>query len=408
MKLQNNKIRILLVATIAVITTIGSLTITSCEKEKYSVNSTSTPVPNGVKLQKLGNTERQYFAELLAASLYENMQVFIELNKAIHFITTEYGMDENLTFYDVMNTDKSVFLTSSSSVELLRSAFDQNDILKMFNLSEDNFYMNLQFYWPYHDKWDMSSIPTICFAPEDDDEEETIGFRYKDGDVITIPIHKDDIDYGDHSLIIISEGEVKYTDYPDFKNGKWEKNGCSWSNPKLLNFIMGLVSFENSSNTANRVYEAKSKTLKSSGTQYDNWGGSEFYLQAAYAINNSTAVTKGARVNFTRDDIKEQKMKVLGLFLQNNWQPQYENIHLVLVEEDGWEIWTEDISVNLSVSGVSISTTIHVGNDDDEISNDIVSRDNYINACNNDNGKLELGSEALYCSMSIYDSYSNY
>lgn len=257
------------IVAIAAIITISSLALASCEKEKSSVYIAK----GGNELLNLKNTERQYFAELLATRLYENMQVFNELNEAIHLINTEYGMDENLTFYDIMNTDKSVFLTSSSCVEMLRTAFNDSDVLNEFNLTEDNFYMNLQFYWPYHDEWDKSCIPTICFAPTDNLADTTMGFCYKEGALFSVPVYKRDIDEGDHSLIIINQGEVLYENYPNFKDGVWEKNGCTWVKPKWLQFLTESKAIDDNSTTNNKVYEAKSLSLQSSGTQYDSWGG---------------------------------------------------------------------------------------------------------------------------------------
>ncbi len=412
---QNNRYRTLLTTALflAAAITTGSLALVSCEKEQPADNNINMPTSKkgskrGDTLIKLKDSDRQEFSYHLAQTLFENMDAFKELNENIHFIVTEYGLDENLKIYDIMNTNKSVFLNSSSQVKSLRAAFKKSNVLKEYDLTADSFYEDLQLYWPYHDEWD-GSTPVICFAPEDYTADEVKGYTYENGEINTVCVNKKDIDEGNHSLIIINQGEVKYEKYPNFNKGKWEKNGCRWTDPKLLKLLLEAKRIEDNSTTNNKVYEASSNYMKSSGTQYDDWGGgSEFLLRSTYAINNLTAETQSGRQEFSRKEIKNYATKGLGMYIQKNWQPKYEDVQLTLVEEDRWCITTSDLIINLSVSGFTLSTTIRIDDDDDMISDQKIGRDNYFHNIDWLNGMFGLGGETFYCSLKIYDSYSNY
>lgn len=389
---------------------IGSTTLVSCEKDSIltresSVQKVDASVKGCSGSLNLNQNDRELFARSLATSFAKAPQSYSELNSAIH-VVVGYGLDENLKLYDVLNTDNSVFLPSSCLVNTLRSAIEESIDLSAYGLMDNNYYGNLQLYWPYHDDWDTKTTPVICFAPEDENTESVTGYYYENGDIVSINVTAKSIDEELFPVIIINKSETYYGDYPDFKNDKWRKNGIVWGKPLP---ILTFKPIKDNSSTDNKVYEARSVSITSSGTQYDNiWaGGSEFELQSIYAVDAShTAVSSKARAEFSRKQIKNNETKNFGTQLHENWQSGLGHIHMRLTEKDDWGS-VEPIVINLDVAGNTLSTTININSTDDVIFDSQYTRSNYFNRCNNHNGIFYLGTERVDCMLDIYDSYGD-
>lgn len=389
---------------------IGSTTLVSCEKDSILtresfVQKVDASVKGCSGSLNLNQNDRELFARSLATSFARAPQSYSELNSAIH-VVVGYGLDENLKLYDVLNTDNSVFLPSSCLVNTLRSAIKESIDLSEYGFTDNNYYGNLQLYWPYHDDWDTKTTPVICFAPEDENTESVTGYYYENGDIVSINVTAKSIDEELFPVIIINKSETYYGDYPDFKNDKWRKNGIVWGKPLP---ILPFKPINDGSSSDNKVYEARSVSITSSGTQYDNiWaGGSEFELQSIYAVDAShTAVSSKARAEFSRKQIKNNETKNFGTQLHENWQSGLGHIHMRLTEKDDWGS-VEPIVINLDVAGNTLSTTININSTDDVIFDSQYTRSNYFNRCNNHNGIFYLGTERVDCMLDIYDSYGD-
>lgn len=395
---------------ISAIFAIGSVAIVSCEKESNSLKDNVAVSHNQRfcdvrKNLKLNKSDRESIAREITMRFGQNNAIFAELNNAIH-VVTEYGLDENLKLYDILQPEKSVFLASATSVANLRSAIGENNPLAGYGFSESDYYGDLQFYWPYHDDWDKTTTPIICFAPENENAESTTGFYYNNGTVITVNVTAKSIDEGNVPVVIINQCETHYSDYPNFNRDEWTINGRIWVKPGNVSPFRVI---NDGSSTDDKVYEARSYSITSSGTQYDYaWaGGSEFVLQSVYAADENNLQTSSmARAEFTRKEIRNKKTKNFGAQLHENWQPGLGNIYLRLTEEDAWGS-IDPLVINIDVNGNTLSTTININSTDDVIFDAQCTRSNYFNRCNNEGGVFDLGSERVNCLLDIYDSYGD-
>lgn len=391
----------------AAILTIGPATLVSCNKDAdedhiYSTQNFKKKSPGKLNLS---SDEREAFAQVLAEELGRNWEAFSELNAAIQTVT-EYGMDENLTMFDILNTEKSVFLESPEQVAILRSILNDCKVLERYGFNVDDFYGELQFYWPYHNHWDNATTPVICFAPEDESAQTVTGYYYRDGDIIPVSLNKEIVDKILLPVIVINQSETHYIEFPDFKKGKWEKNGKIWWNPSMSHPTEP-IDMDDSPAHARLVYDAQSVSLTSSGDQWDCWwsGGSEFVLVAVYARDEShLEVTTTAERYFTREEIEKKATKAFGARIHNDWQLGLGDVYIRLIEKDDWG-WDDPIDIHLDVAGNTLSTSININSTDDVIYDAPVSRDNYFHSCYNENGVLLLSGEKLNCSLRVYESF---
>lgn len=389
----------------AAILTIGPATLVSCNKDAdedhiYSTQNFKKKSPGKLNLS---SDEREAFAQVLAEELGRNWEAFSELNAAIQTVT-EYGMDENLTMFDILNTEKSVFLESPEKVAVLRSILNDCKVLERYGFNVDDFYGELQFYWPYHDDWDKTITPVICFAPEDESAQTVTGYYYKDGDIIPVSLNEKIVDEVLLPVIVINQSETRYIEFPNFKNGEWKKNGKIWFDPSMPHPTEP-ISLDPS--PAKLVYDAESVSLTSSGDQWDYWwaGGSEFEMVAVYARDEShLEVTTTAERSFSRKEIRKKATKDFGARIHNDWQPGLGDVYIRLVEKDDWGS-VDPIDIHLDVAGNTLSTSININSTDDVVYSAPVSRDNYFYRCNYENGVLLLGGEKLNCSLRIYESF---
>ena len=135
MKTLKNKTILFAVAAILV---AGSSFFTSCNKED-DFNST-----NGqYETKSLGtNISTRQIAQELTEAIKMNPEIATEIHSAIATVV-DYGLDENITFYDILNTDKSVFLKSDANISNLRSAINVSTLQNLGLGSADNYYGNL-------------------------------------------------------------------------------------------------------------------------------------------------------------------------------------------------------------------------------------------------------------------------
>lgn len=395
---------------LAAILTVGSGVLVSCEKGIDELNDNATTllsqsVKGYQKKLDLSDSEREAVAREVAKLLGQNSNSFVELNNAIQ-IVTNYGLDENVKLYDILQPQQSVFLNSASVVTLLYAIMQGCTTLEKYGFTVENYYGNLQFYWPYHDEWDKTTTPIICFAPSEAKAESVEGYYYQEGKLVSKNIMAKDIDEGKLQVIIINQSEVQYSQYPNFKGGEWTKDGVIWAKPSP---ILPIKPSTDTTASTEKIYEARSVSFTSSGAQYDYiWaGGSEFELLSVYAADtNQIIISSKARVEFSRKEIKSLATKNFGTQLHENWQPGFGKIHLILSEDDDWGS-IDPIVVNLDVAGNTLSTAVNFDTTDDLIFDGELTRSNYFNRCYNHNGAFDLGGERVNCLLEVYDSYGD-
>ena len=134
---------------------IGTTMFVSCSKEENEIaprqkNAVST-------FEALENVSTEPFAMELATAILENPQIIEEIHKGVSRVV-EYGLDENLTFFDVLNTEQSVFFNLENNFEYLRNALEKNDILNELGFDASNYYDNLNIYWGRHDEWENNNF----------------------------------------------------------------------------------------------------------------------------------------------------------------------------------------------------------------------------------------------------------
>src|SRR5574344_1549411 len=69
------------------------------------------------KEAKLPNVSTKIFAKELAYAIQKNPKIVKTINNSVDIISS-YGLDENLTVFDILNTDKSVFFSKNNFGDL--------------------------------------------------------------------------------------------------------------------------------------------------------------------------------------------------------------------------------------------------------------------------------------------------
>ena len=223
-----------------------------------------------------------------------------------------YGLDENLSIFDIVNTSESKFILKSGFSTLQRS-FNDSYLMKEGFYSTDH-YNNLNIYWGYHDKWDGKATPIICYVDTNTTEKITGGYRIYNGEIQEVLVDEKMFDSAKQPIIVINFNDVNYEDYPNFKKGEVLAKGVSWAN-ECTNKKFSINNTKGVSDGINwasgdSIYTMTLNSAKSGGHQYDPWwnGGSEFRLTVVF-VNPVThqADTSIHTFEFTRDQISNKK-----------------------------------------------------------------------------------------------------
>lgn len=388
-------------AVVATVLVAGTATFTSCNKDDDSQSGNNNFQYETKSLKETVSTKQ--IAYELAEAIMMKPEIANEIHSAIATVV-DYGLDENITFYDILNTDKSVFLKSDENILNLRSAINLSTLQDLGLGSADNYYGNLNIYWGYHDNWDNTTIPTICYLDEDHTLTTIKGFAIVNGNIEDVEITEEYFDSATEPIIIINYNETDYSQYPDFKNGIRTKAGKKWLKPILAE---GMFS-EWIPNSVENVYEARCFMFRSSGTQHDYFwaGGSEFEVRVTYA----TAVEEKEEVfcafQLTRNEIETRLPLLIDFSIHEDWQPECGKVHVYLSEDDGGII-IDPIDINLEFDGISFNTSITIDWADDEIYNQPITRNSYFNRCSENGYDMFLwGREEFYCSLNTYPSFN--
>ena len=310
-------------------------------------------------------TSTEPFALDFAKYIQANPNALTTLNEAIHKVVG-YDLDENLTFYDILQFNNSVFFGSEDSDIINLGRGISAEKLKDLGYNSTNYYGGLNIYWGYHDEWDGKTLPIIGYV---EDGKETInikGYQITEKSIEKTNITIADFDSVKFPVIIINYSDRDYAEYPEFKRGIRQKGGKVWL---YGNYNDGEDDEKNAVtawNDPSKIYKLKLKSFKVV-ENYDPLGGSEFSFESAF-VNQSTV--QADRIvytcDWTRKQIKNKVTKTFNLAINPDWQADYENMHFYIIEEDGG--FNDDINVSLSISNLfSLNIDLPKQSWDDEV-----------------------------------------
>ena len=308
-------------------------------------------------------TSTESFALDFAKYIQANPSALTTLNEAIHKVVG-YDLDENLTFYDILQFNNSVFFGSEDSDIINLGRGISAEKLKDLGYNSTNYYGGLNIYWGYHDEWDGKTLPIIGYV---EDGKETIkikGYQIKEKSIEKTNITIADFDSVKFPVIIINYSDRDYAEYPEFKRGIRQKGGKIWLYDGCNNEDGDENNTTNVWNDSTKVYKLKLTSFKAV-KNYDIMGGSEFAFESAF-VNQATEAADKTRYTceYTRKQIKNKVTKTFNVAINPDWQAKYENMHFYIIEEDGG--WNDNINVSLSVQGIgSLSTTLPAHSFDD-------------------------------------------
>lgn len=308
-------------------------------------------------------TSTESFALDFAKYIQANPSALTTLNKAIHKVVG-YDLDENLTFYDILQFNNSVFFGSEDSDIINLGRGISAERLKDLGYNSTNYYGGLNIYWGYHDEWDGKTLPIIGYV---EDGKETInikGYKITEKSIEKTNITIADFDSVKFPVIIINYSDRDYAEYPEFKRGIRQKGGKVWLYSRYNDGDDDNNNTTNIWNDTTKVYKLKLTSFKAV-KNYDIMGGSEFAFESAF-VNQATEAADKTRYTceYTRKQIKNKVTKTFNVAINPDWQAKYENMHFYIIEEDGG--WNDNINVSLSVQGIgSLSTTLPAHSFDD-------------------------------------------
>lgn len=371
-----------LAVAIAAIMTIGSIAFISCNKEKENNYSNERYIANdnASKTITLSDVQRLNYAQLLATKMSLHPYSYKELNYAISVVNS-YGVDEHLAFFDVLSTSVSKFLLPNTPLSDLRSALTETGIVSDCGLTPENYYGNLQLYWPYHDNWDDTTTPVIIFIPVDENATTVTGYRcYPGGTATPIQIDESSITKDNVPCIIINEGEFGYNEYPNFRGGERSCNDITWGRTNDSSIVDPYI------NTVQPGYDTTTRALSykflNSGHQFDNWlaGGSEFLVTLARLNEIGSYDTVRYAIEMTREEIDNRTPADIEMIFYHDWKRAYKNIYYYFVEHDDWGFRTT-VDADLTLGNSTISAHLTISTTDDFIAADFIPRYDYITKC---------------------------
>ena len=347
---------------IAILAIFAGAFMSSCTEDEFLTEEEVGTHHSYLKTENVP-TSTESFALDFAKYIQANPNALTTLNEAIHKVVG-YDLDENLTFYDILQFNNSVFFGSEDSDIINLGRGISAERLKDLGYNSTNYYGGLNIYWGYHDEWDGKTLPIIGFV---EDGKETIkikGYQITEKSIEKTNITIADFDSVKFPVIIINYSDRDYAEYPEFKRGIRQKGGKIWLYDGCNNEDGDENKTTNVWNDSTKVYKLKLTSFKAV-KNYDIIGGSEFAFESAF-VNQATEAADKTRYTceYTRRQIKNKVTKTFNVAINPDWQAKYENMHFYIIEEDGG--WNDNINVSLSVQGIgSLSTTLPAHSFDD-------------------------------------------
>lgn len=382
---------------IAAIMVIGSIAFVSCNKEQdgSSPNEHYNANENATKTITLSDAQRLNYARLLATEMSQCPYSYAELNYAISVVTS-YGVDEHLAFFDILATQDSKFLLPNTPISNLRNALVNTRIVENCGLTRSNYYGNLQLYWPHHDDWNDTTTPVIIFIPVNENATTVTGYRcYRGGTAKPIQVDESSITRGGVPCIIINEGEFRYNEYPNFREGERSHNGITWGITHDSNSVEPYICTAQAGHDT--ITRALSYKFLNSGTQYDNWlaGGSEFLVTIARVNEAGSYDTARYAIELTRKEIENRTVVDIEMIFYHDWKRDFEKFYYYFVEHDDWGFHTT-VNADLSYGGSTVNAQITISTTDDFIAADYIPRSEFIHNCWTGDNSYIWGREKFY------------
>lgn len=336
-------------------------------------------------------------------NIISNIGILNEIHTGIKELVN-LGLDENLPVFDILHPENSKLITKSNFKDL-QNAFDEKQLYAL-DLNAVNYYRDLNIYWGYHDNWDGKTIPVICYIDEQTTYDYTKGFKFVKGNIEEVTITEKEFDSEAYPVIVINFNDYNYEQYPDFKNGSRTKDGVYW----VGNSERELKDKEedreyNEWTDEHKLYKAYITEFKSGGVQWDPWikGGSEFELSSTYIGTSQSPKVTTQRINFKRKQIKKKEKRDVSFLLHSDWQEQYLDINIVLLEKDWGSDKTLKLKLNIKDYG-EIDTSIPLFNFDDKVGEQPeVTRNSFITSIVNNKPYYELGDCKIKTEIVVYD-----
>ena len=388
---------------IALLAIFAGAFMSSCTEDEFLTEEEVGTHHSYLKTENVP-TSTESFALDFAKYIQANPNALTTLNEAIHKVVG-YDLDENLTFYDILQFNNSVFFGSEDSDIINLGRGISAERLKDLGYNSTNYYGGLNIYWGYHDEWDGKTLPIIGFV---EDGKETIkikGYQITEKSIEKTNITIADFDSVKFPVIIINYSDRDYAEYPEFKRGIRQKGGKIWLYDGCNNEDGDENKTTNVWNDSTKVYKLKLTSFKAV-KNYDIIGGSEFAFESAF-VNQATEAADKTRYTceYTRRQIKNKVTKTFNVAINPDWQAKYENMHFYIIEEDGG--WNDNINVSLSVQGIgSLSTTLPAHSFDDILFSASWIRYSFItdmDTTNNTNTMLFDSGNTLKTKMEISD-----
>ena len=350
--------------TIALLAIFAGAFMSSCTEDEFLTEEEVGTHHSYLKTENVP-TSTESFALDFAKYIQANPNALTTLNEAIHKVVG-YDLDENLTFYDILQFNNSVFFGSEDSDITNLGRGISAERLKDLGYNSTNYYGGLNIYWGYHDEWDGKTLPIIGFV---EDGKETIkikGYQITEKSIEKTSITIADFDSVKFPVIIINYSDRNYSEYPEFKRGIRQKGGKIWLYDGYNDGDDDEKNAVTTWNDPSKIYKLKLKSFKVE-ENYDPLGGSEFAFESAF-VNQSTV--QADRIvytcDWTRKQIKNKVTKTFNVTINPDWQADYENMHFYIIEEDGG--FNDDINVSLSISNLfSLNIDLPKQSWDDEV-----------------------------------------
>lgn len=153
------------------------------------------------KADQIPTYSSKSLAKPLAMSVMTNPAILNDLYVAVDKVCS-YGLDENVTFYDIYNTSKSVFVRGNES-NSLQGLFGTTSFASM-GLNASNYFGNFNIYWGYHDNWDRITLPIICYVDVDSETNLIHGYQIVSNTLHDMTITEDEFDAEDRPIILVT------------------------------------------------------------------------------------------------------------------------------------------------------------------------------------------------------------
>ena len=347
---------------IALLAILTGAFMSSCTEDEFLTEEEVGTHHSYLKTENVP-TSTEPFALDFAKYIQANPNALTTLNEAIHKVVG-YDLDENLTFYDILQFNNSVFFGSEDSDITNLGRGISAEKLKDLGYNSTNYYGGLNIYWGYHDEWDGKTLPIIGYVENGKETINIKGYQITEKSIEKTNITIADFDSVKFPVIIINYSDRNYDEYPEFKRGIRQKGGKIWLYDGFNKEDGDENNTTNIWNDTTKVYKLKLTSFKAV-KNYDIMGGSEFAFESAF-VNQATEAADKTRYTceYTRKQIKNKVTKTFNVAINPDWQAKYENMHFYIIEEDGG--WNDNINVSLSVQGIgSLSTTLPAHSFDD-------------------------------------------